>query len=598
MQRHLQCLNVLICLAILSQQPTALAGSAISVPPEARDVANAALAAAQNALEQQGADKDRSAAQSNAQKAEAEAADAQIQLVSAEKALAKLSIEAQAAEAEAKAAAQQAQIAVSSAAEFTKRAKKAIAAAKSAYQYADSIAAALKAKNADDWSKSEAAYARAERLNQIAAAADKASEHAEREADNKTALAETAKVRASETKQAVLDAESTVKDAKETALQANEYAMQAKAELKELVDSQDRPQGSHSFASGINFYRWRGDSNHRGWQMTQPMYYGYWQKDSSYGLYTKYIISQNSSVGAGGRVNTFSDTTLFLTKRNETPNVIVDYGLNINIPTGKSALSWSERYAMMNEDLVETSQFGKGWQFTPGIDVSWKTGKEDMWTLGASYTASQSYDPTTDIANDTISPGGEWRKFLRWQHAGRDWQFVGELINTTTGQTKIANGDRYNVGAQWDYRLTYNHKLPDNQNIMYYYWREHQDITAIVPSYSSDALAHFGGAMWSKRVDEQHVFRISFDVMKTNGSRYAGITNSLDTSNNPQYTSIDVDGRTKYTAGLGYDITINDSSSLSLDMQAFRMKDGQSTTGQPATTYNGLNVLVKYNKNL
>lgn len=596
MQRHLQCLNVFICLAILSQQPTALAGSAISVLPEARDTANAAIAAANNVSEQQEEEQYRLEAESYAQKAEAEAADAQRQVAVAEKELARLSIEAQTTAVDAQAAAQQAQTAVNSAAELNKRAQKAIAAAKAAYQSADSIAAELKAKNADDWSKSDAAYARADRLNQIALAADKAAERAEQEAENKSAVAEAAKNTAAEAKQAMLDAQLILNDAKETALQANNYALQTKAELQQLIDSQDRPAGSHLFSTGVNFYHWRGDADHRGWQMTQPVYYGYWQKDFSYGLYTKYIISQNSSAGAGGRVNMFSDTSLFLTKRNETPCLIIDYGLNINIPTGKSALSWSERHAVMNEDLVETSEFGKSWQFAPGISVSWKTGKEDMWTLGSSYTFSNSYDPTSDIANDDISPGGEWRKFLRWQHAGQDWQFTGELINTTTGQTKIANGDRYKVGPQWDYRLTYNRKLPNDQNIMYYYWREHQYIAPDIPA--SNTLAHFGGAMWSKKIDEQHLLRISFDVMNASGSRYSGIANTLDGSGNPQYSYTEVDGRTKYTAGLGYDIKTTTNSSLSLDLQAFRMKDGESTTGQPETTYKGLNLLVKYNRDL
>jgi hypothetical protein len=394
----------------------------------------------------------------------------------------------------------------------------------------------------------------------------------------------------------VLDLQLAVNDAKETAVQAKNYEMQTKTELEQLIYSQEHTQGSHFFAGGMNYYRWHDKFGNSGYQITRPLYFGYWQKDLSYGLYTNYITSRNNTAGASGRVNTLSDTTLTFSKRNEQPNFIVDYDLSINIPTGKSALSRPERYAMMNEDLVAVSQFGKGWQFTPGIAVSWRIGDEDMWTLGTNYTFSHSYDPTSDIANDTVSPGGEWRKFLRWQHAGQDWQFVGELINTTTGQTKIANGERYDIGTQWDYKLTYNHKLPDNQNIMFYYWRENQYINPIMPSDTSNALAHYFGTMWSKKLDEQHVFRVTLDVMKTNGSRYAGINNDFVTNGNPQYT--DVDGRTKYTVGLGYDIKINAKSNLSLDLQTFRMKDGKSTAGQPAATYKGFNLLAKYNRNI
>ncbi|MDF2876451.1 MAG: hypothetical protein K0R22_3134 [Sporomusa sp.] len=252
---------------------------------------------------------------------------------------------------------------------------------------------------------------------------------------------------------------------------------------------------------------------------------------------------------------------------------------------------------MMNEDLVEVSQFGKGWQFTPGINASWRCSEEDMWTIGTSYVFSRSYDPTSEIPDDVVTPGGEWRRFLRWQHAGQKWQCVGELINTTTGLTKIANGDRYATGDQWEQRLTYNRKLQNNQNVMFYYWHENQNIN-IVPFDTSDASAHYFGTMWSKKLDAKRVFRITFDVMKTDGSRYAGIRNYYDSNGNPQYTSIDVDGRTKYTAGLGYDIKINAKSNFSIDLQKFKMKDGKSTAGQLPTTYKGFNIFMQYNRNI
>jgi hypothetical protein len=445
-----------------------------------------------------------------------------------------------------------------------------------------------------DWAPAAAAYARADELNQIAAEADAKSEQAEQIADEKTARAEAAASRAAEAKQAVLDARLVEHDAREYALQSKNYAVQTRQEWAQLVYSQEHPRALHSASAGMNYYHWRDEQGNSGYQFTQPLYFGYWQKDFSYDLSTRYVLSHNNTSGASGRISTLSDTTLTLSKRNEKPKFIVDYNLSVNIPTGKSALSWPERAATMNEDLVEVSQFNSGWQFTPGINVSWKIGQEDMWTIGTSYSMNGSYDPTSDIANDTISPGNEWGQFLRWQHAGQDWQFVGEISGTRTGLTKVANGENYDTGNDWKYRLTYNRKLVPNQNILFYYWRENQNTNAIVPSETSNAPVHYFGTMWSKKLDDKHGLRVSFDVMKSDGRRYAGIYNSYDADGNPQYTSIDVDGRTKYTAGLGYDRKINEESNLSLDLQAFTMKDGESTLGQAPTTYKGFNLFLRY----
>ncbi|MDF2876452.1 MAG: hypothetical protein K0R22_3135, partial [Sporomusa sp.] len=191
-----------------------------------------------------------------------------------------------------------------------------------------------------DWSKAAAAHARADRLNRIATAADQKAEQAERIANEETARSEEAAYKAAEAKQAVLDASLVVNDAREFALQSQTYATQTKTQLEQLIYLQEHPPGSHYFSGDMKYYHWDDNTGNSGRQFVQPLYFGYWQQDFSYGLYTKYITSQNKTIDASGRVNTLSDTTLIISKRNEKPRVIVDYALSVNIPTGKSALSW------------------------------------------------------------------------------------------------------------------------------------------------------------------------------------------------------------------------------------------------------------------
>lgn len=663
MRRRLSYLSIVCYLAVLSQPSAALASSAVSVPPEARDTAAMAVAAAQDILDKEQAARERAEAIMYAQKAEQEEAEAKLQAAKAKKVLAQTALDAEEAAKLALTADNEAKTAVAQAEELNQKAKQAITAAREAAAAAEAIEASLKAEEAAisarqavasqqelvttnipmenpqtssleesdellrmeseikrlekkqkegslaqqrkapavevveepsvDWSEAVAAYAQAEQLDQLANAADKAAEQAGHIADQKMAMAESAKSREEEAKQALGEAQQSLKDANETTELAEKEALQTKTQLEQLIYLQDHPKGVHIFTTEFNYYH-----GNDVYQFTQPISFSYWHKDFSYSLNTEYIVSKNNTSGASGRVSTVSDTTLTLTKHTEKPKFNVDYSLNINIPTGKAALSWSERYARINEDLVEVDQFGKGWEFTPGIEVSRKIGKEDMWTIGTSYAFNGSYDPTTDIVNDDISPGNEWRKFLRWQHAAQDWQFVGELSNTSTGVTKIANGEEYSTGDEWDYRLTYNKKLPANQNIMFYYWRERQNLNSIVPSDTGNSLAHYLGTMWSKKLDDKRLARVTFDVMKSDGKRYDQLRNSFDPDDGiPQYSSVDVDGRTKYTLGVGCDIRLDKKSVFSIDLQKFIMKDGESQL-RPPTTYHGFNVLMKYNKNI
>lgn len=449
-----------------------------------------------------------------------------------------------------------------------------------------------------DWSKADEAYAYADGLSNRAEAADQKASEAERRADDHVAAAEAAEEKAADAKDAVADAKLDIKEAEAEVQLSQTYAIQAQKDLKKLIYAQEHPASAHSVSGQMRYFQWRDNAGHKGGQLSMPLDFGYWSKDFSYSVSTQSVISRNDTAGADGRVNTAGDTSLSFSKRNAKQHFIVDYNMNMNLPTGKATLSGNQRNAMMNEDLTDVSQFGKGWQFTPGVDVSWKIGQEDTWTIGSSYAFNGSYDPTGDIANDTVDPGNEWAKHLRWQHAGQKWQFVGEAIHTSTAATHISDGSSYTTGGQWEYRLTYNRKVSKDQNMMFYYWREDQKANDVVASDTSSSVGHYWGAMWSKQLDPKRVFRLSFDVMQSDGSRYDRIYNYYDTNGNPQYASVDVDGRRKYTLGIGYDIKVNNKSSFSIDLQSFRMHDGQSTLGDAPKTYKGINVFLQYNRSL
>lgn len=674
MQRSLSYASILCCLLLAVEAAPVGAASAVSVPPEARDTAAGAAAAAQEVLDQAEAARAKDEAVFYVQKAAAETDAATEQVTEAEQNLEEAETEAQDRRAEAYAAGEAAKAAAAEAARLSDIARQAETAAQTAAAEAERLEARLQAEEAAlaarrparspertaspaaaapsaaktpptssleesdellrlekewrqleqqqkageaarsygvpqyrveaeseeadepegsvDWSPAEAAYARAAELQTTADDAGAAATEAEQLAEEQTTAAETAATAAAEAKQAVLDAELAVKDARQYAAQAAAAATQTKRELAELVYQQEHPKGSHSMTAETHYYGGNG-----GYQLTQPVTFAYWQKNTSFSIATKYIVSSHTQDGESGRVAGFGDTVLTLGKQEENEKRAIAYSLAVNVPTGKAALSWSERYARMNEDLWEVSQFGKGWQLTPGVEYSWKIGKEDRWTLGSTYAFNGSYDPTSDIANDTISPGNEWRKYLRWQHAGQDWQFVGEVGHTNTGEGKVENGETYHTGEQWDYRLTYHKRLPQQQQLMLYYWREAQAANGL-PAEAGNSVAHYAGAMLSRKIDNSRTLRYTLDVMRADGSRYDRIYNFIDGNGEPQYLAVNVDGRTKYTLGIGCDWQFNPQNRLSLDVQHFIMQDGSSTLGDAARRYQGTNILLTYQKTL
>ena len=121
-------------------------------------------------------------------------------------------------------------------------------------------------------------------------------------------------------------------------------------------------------------------------------------------------------------------------------------------------------------------------------------------------------------------------------------------------------------------------------------------MNGILPFDTGNAPAHYLGAMWNKKLNNKHTLRVGFDIMKSDGQRYDRISNDVDIDGNPQYAAVNVNGRTKYSLSLGYDVQIDQKRNFSLELQKFLMRDGISNLGDPAATYHGYNVFLKYNK--
>jgi hypothetical protein len=366
---------------------------------------------------------------------------------------------------------------------------------------------------------------------------------------------------------------------------------------KKLLYKLEHPAATQVLSRSTHYYSWTDSQGNKGNELIEPIYYGYDSKQNHYnlGIFTSLGSAEHNTSTGSGTIKSSTDTIINFNKQSEKNVFTTEYLLQMSVPTGKSELGWSQRNARMSDDLVETEQFGTGWQLQPGIQSSWKTTEFDQWSVGTTYLWSQGYDQSSDINNDDIAPGYEWAKWLRYQHAEEKWQLVSELINTSYGKTSFGNGNSYDLGSDWKYRLTYNRTLDKNRDLLFYYWRENSGRNDVATIDTHYAPVNYYGTLWSKKLNDRRTLRFSFDAMDTSGDRYAGLESYEDGSTAAYYYK-EVHGRKKYTIGAGYDLKLDKTKTLSIDIQGFHMQDGASTTGDVARDYNGWNVFLSYNK--
>ena len=351
-----------------------------------------------------------------------------------------------------------------------------------------------------------------------------------------------------------------------------------------------------SFYTGVKYYGWKSKEGETGRQFLVP--FGTWMgnRKFSIGVYGNHTFSKNNTSNYSGSSNTLADTHLGLTRTLElSEKEDLQFTLTMNLPTGKSALNTRQRNSRMSDDLVEIEKFGSSFKFRPGVQYSWWPFKYDKWTIGTNLLFARYHDTTSDISNDNTKSGREWLKFIKYQHAEEKWQLVAELQNTSYNRSFSKAGWYYDTNDEWIFRLTYNRQIAKDQELAFYYWPEYQT-TGGEHKLSEDSWAHLYGTRWTKFIDKKNTLRVSFDVLQTNGRRYNGLRSFYDNRNRPRSFYNEVNGRDKYTLGIGYDHHFGNKATLSLDVRYFWMHDGMSTFGEPATRYKGFNIFLMFSR--
>lgn len=215
-----------------------------------------------------------------------------------------------------------------------------------------------------------------------------------------------------------------------------------------------------------DFYEWRSDANGKGSQSVTPLTFTYRPKDEwEVGLRTAYIDSTNKSVGKEGKVSTWSDTSLSISKSFNQLAWPVRVNIDYNAPTGKATLQGAEKNAIMDGALVGQTRFGEGENVALGVNVSKAVTKKDTFGAGISFNKRGRYDPNSDVIDDELDPGDETVATLQWDHKAETWKVGGGVSMTDYQKTTRGGVDYYKKGVLTDVNLTAAKALPKQQTV-------------------------------------------------------------------------------------------------------------------------------------
>lgn len=179
-----------------------------------------------------------------------------------------------------------------------------------------------------------------------------------------------------------------------------------------------------------------------------------------------WVRARQSTPGLSGEVDTITDTVASATATYLGLNGIQPFvAVLFNFPTGKSALSPTERNARMDPDLVDISSFGEGFNVGPTVGFSIPIAANLVTTMSVGYTRRGTFtregspspsDPSVptpvrlnpgDVLTGTFSVG-----YQVGQLTGRITASVsGETDTEVDGQRLFRPGMRFLASGTWSY---------------------------------------------------------------------------------------------------------------------------------------------------
>jgi hypothetical protein len=201
-----------------------------------------------------------------------------------------------------------------------------------------------------------------------------------------------------------------------------------------------------SIQTGMNFNWWDSDEGHRGSQTYIPVTIYSEQSNFTAKILTSFAHTYSDpSVGPSDSLSCIIDTKANLSYE------IVDkffadiiFGLDFNLPTGKTKLNKEEQGLTLDPDLVAISHFGEGFNVNPTLTVA-KVWKNFAAGIGVGYLWRGEYDYSETVLNynpgDILSLTGEISYYFSPKWQGR---LFGEYAHY--GKDEVGSNDYYKEG--------------------------------------------------------------------------------------------------------------------------------------------------------
>lgn len=340
------------------------------------------------------------------------------------------------------------------------------------------------------------------------------------------------------------------------------------------------------FSTGIEYYHWKGD--HTGYQLFLPFTYAQQRQmhghKVDFGISTGYLHSDTGL--EHGTAAGMADTQLSVMYHTDHPVNSTRYFINFNLPTGQHTFY---QHAVVPEGLAHFTDFGAGFEFTPGIEGVHHYNEEDSLIGRIQYTFRTSYDYSKEVPGRNVSPGDIFHQELAYQHAGPKVQYAFQLLHSASSSASqdsifldeagiwhAGTIQHYTDGDEWEMRIFYNRSITDKNELSLY---TIQNLTEKTKGFASDdAHARYYGVGWMHHFDEKREWHAWI--------HYKDASSSYD----PLRLDLNSTGYRRYSLAAGYSWQHSPTETLSLDVERYRRHN------RHANTYQGWGIVALYTK--
>ena len=358
--------------------------------------------------------------------------------------------------------------------------------------------------------------------------------------------------------------------------------------------------------TGLEYDSWHGKGS--GYQLYVP--YSFSEQGRirnrrvDFGLTTGYITSDTHL--SHDHVAGWTDTQISATLHNDHKQNSIRYNLTLNLPTGQSEFYQN---SIVPEDLGRFTDFGSGFQVTPGIDVIHHFTERDSLTGSLQYTFRSSYEYSREVPGTRVNPGNVFRQELSYLHAGEKAQYRLGLAHTQTARSEqdlfeerqvaeageapaLGNLDHRGLGRPWqragrlsykdgdDWEATYfyNNRITDRDELSFFgLW----NLTGAASGYRSQAVHRSGwGAGWRHHMNKTMDWHV--------GAAYKDVTSGWD----PLRRELNTGEYKYYSLLFGWSWQMGEKEKISLDGEHYRREE------KFGDDYEGWKMLFTYNKTL